>query len=955
MSARALPLDAHPFVRRLLATEVEDARCELIARHELAVEEARDIVRQLLDEAERLIGADPRRMERVCLDALALARRAGDDFLWAMARFKHGESCALQYRHAEARGYLDEAAATFTRLGCPVEAARTRIIWVWSTSQLGDNDEALATARAARRVLAAYGQTLRVATLDYNVGIIHTERARYRTALRYFGSALKLYQSLGDAGRVALAHQARGLTLARLGRYREAFPDLERARDTQRRLGVMMHEAMTIRAIGETHLGLGRYAAALHAFEEAQPLFRELDNHSGSVWLARDTADCYLHLNRPADALTVLAEADGHLRHDDSVADQYACAVRRIGAYLLLHDRAGALAVLDDVERRFPNGGAHDQHSLAVQRAVVLLSDGASAEALVAARHARALHRATGLLRPAADASLIEGSALLDLGCTDEAARAAARARRTARALDAAPLLHRVYELLGRIAEKRNRTSSACRYYTAAIRQLEREQQGVIFEFRDSFAAGRGLAYERLASLQLDAGRPADALATAERAKSRALADAIAGNVELRPRGTAGARRLVRELTAAREDYAAACAWLSRREDGSAAAGQDDGAVPDLSELEHRIDDLVRRVQIAGAGVEAADLYGAAPDVTLPTLAPDTSLIEFFFSGDDILRFQVDCTGVHGDRLAAAVPTVERLLRAFRLNLDATERSPSEERGRLAGQARAVLGRLHDVLLTGMTLREDCRSLVVVPHGMLHYLPFHALYDGERYLVERVAVSYAPSVALYEVCRVRARRPSRHGAALVLAHSSGGRLPYTLDEAVAVGEVLGAAVHREAAATRALLETAGRRAGIIHIAAHGQFRPDAPLFSRVELADGPLTTVDVFNLDLRAALVALSACETGRAVLGGGDELAGLTRAFLYAGAAGLLVSQWRVDDAATTAFMTRFYQQARRSATVGHAPALRAAQIACIHEGGMNQNGGLHPFFWAGFQIIGV
>ncbi|HZQ37529.1 MAG TPA: CHAT domain-containing protein, partial [Dehalococcoidia bacterium] len=136
------------------------------------------------------------------------------------------------------------------------------------------------------------------------------------------------------------------------------------------------------------------------------------------------------------------------------------------------------------------------------------------------------------------------------------------------------------------------------------------------------------------------------------------------------------------------------------------------------------------------------------------------------------------------------------------------------------------------------------------------------------------------------------------------------------------------------------------------VAAHGWFRPDAPLFSGFQLEDGPFLTADVYDLDLRASLVALSACETGRSVIGGGGELPGLSRAFLYAGAAALLVSQWRVDDLSTAELMTRFYAE-----LAGGAPppsALRAAQLAIL-TGDMAQNDRAHPFFWAGFQVIGA
>src|SRR5262249_18233012 len=150
---------------------------------------------------------------------------------------------------------------------------------------------------------------------------------------------------------------------------------------------------------------------------------------------------------------------------------------------------------------------------------------------------------------------------------------------------------------------------------------------------------------------------------------------------------------------------------------------------------------------------------GAAQAGRLPALPPDTALLEFFFSGDDVLRFLVDAGGVHGERLTSTVPEGERLLRVFRANLDATERATADRHALLAGHAQVVLSRLHERLLGGLTGLPAYRALVIVPHGLLHYLPFHALYDGERYLVERLAVSYAPSATLYSICR--ARRPRR--------------------------------------------------------------------------------------------------------------------------------------------------------------------------------------------------
>jgi tetratricopeptide (TPR) repeat protein len=936
-------------VRRLVATEDAARRAALFDRF-ATVEpvKLKAAAARLLAEALPLFGADPLRMERLCTAAGELAARAGDAYLVAMARMQLGDALRAQRRDTEACACYDDAQAAFTRLGRPVEAARTRIGWIDSMSKLGRPREALAAARKARRVFVDVGDTVRLASIEGSIGNIHLDHGRFPAAFRHFTKTLALCRSLGDGGRpgVARAHQSRGLVLGRLGRHHEAIADLEAARTIFERLGDTAGTARVTRSIGLAQMALGRYGAALRSFESARSLFRSLGLRAWLVGLSLEAADCYLALNRPEEALAALDEAEQEAGTVKNPQDALGLAVRRAAACLALDRHAEARTALDEVAQRASVGGVQHRAWHAVQQAALLLRDGDPAAALAGARAAERLARAAGMRRLVADAAVVQGRALLALGRTDEAEQAGARAARLARAADAAALLQRAYELLGRVAEAQGRPAMAGRRYAAAIAALEREQQGVIFEFRDSFVADRGAAYERLAVLQLRAGRPAAAFATAERAKSRALLDAIVGVVEPRPRpGRRGvAARTARALRAARAEYAAAVAGA-----GDPKTTADGEQARRLAALEARIARLVREAQVAAAADHLGPLDAPAPATVLPPLKEGTALLEFFTGGDDILRFVVEGDTVRGELLAGAVPEVERLLRLFRVNLDAAERAAPDRLDGLTAQAHALLGRLYERLLGRLDGLDRWRSLVVVPHGLLHYLPFHALHDGARYLVEWLPVSYAPSAAVYAVCGARRHRRGR-GGALVLAHSAGGRLPFTLHEAAAVAGVLGCPARLEEAATRGLLEREGRGATVIHIAAHGRFRADAPLFSCVELADGPLTTADVYDLELRAAQVTLSACETGRAVLGGGDELAGLARAFLFAGADGLLVSQWRVDDARTAALMTRFYRELANG--TGRAEALRRAQLACI--AGEPGGGRVHPLLWAGFQIIG-
>jgi CHAT domain-containing protein len=187
--------------------------------------------------------------------------------------------------------------------------------------------------------------------------------------------------------------------------------------------------------------------------------------------------------------------------------------------------------------------------------------------------------------------------------------------------------------------------------------------------------------------------------------------------------------------------------------------------------------------------------------------------------------------------------------------------------------------------------------------------------------------------------------PVRSAGAVVLAHSNDGRLPYTLTEADMVHKLLSGLLYQEQATSRKLL--AQEPVQILHVAAHGKHRMDQPDLSFVQLGDGQLFTDDLLQQDLSYELVTLSACETGQAAVKPGEELIGLGRGVLCAGAGALLASLWRVEDRHTAEFMESFYH--RLNAGESKAAALRMAQCQMLQR-----TPDLHPAFWGAFQLVG-
>jgi CHAT domain-containing protein len=290
---------------------------------------------------------------------------------------------------------------------------------------------------------------------------------------------------------------------------------------------------------------------------------------------------------------------------------------------------------------------------------------------------------------------------------------------------------------------------------------------------------------------------------------------------------------------------------------------------------------------------------------------------------------------------------VQRSLLRWQLSLDACARALLEGRPLQALQRSAVgvLQALHRALLSPLEAHLRGRQrVVVVPFGAGHAVPWHALHDGASYVLQRAEIWVCPSSSLLRL--LAARRPPADGQTVIFANSKDGLLGQVLQEAAGVAQVLKGAVFAEQAATLDALRSAAPGCKVLHLAAHGEARLDDPTFAHLQLADGQLAAADVFNLSLDGALVTLSACETGRAVVTGGDELIGLSRGFLFAGASTLVQSLWRVEDESTSRLMTRFYQALAEGSRA--AEALRLAQLALLerHEG--------LPYFWAPFQVVG-
>ena len=261
----------------------------------------------------------------------------------------------------------------------------------------------------------------------------------------------------------------------------------------------------------------------------------------------------------------------------------------------------------------------------------------------------------------------------------------------------------------------------------------------------------------------------------------------------------------------------------------------------------------------------------------------------------------------------------------------------------LLESTQAHLKSLYQELIAPIRHLLEVRHIVFVPHGLLHYVPFHALHDSESYLIDRFAISYAPSAGVYAQCQTKPVAAA--GDSLILGVPD-ERTPAIRTEVEALARILpNARLFLGDDATEDVLRTYGPQSKSVHIATHGYFRQDNPMFSSIRLGSSHLSLYDMAHLQLPVELVVLSGCATGLNVVTPGDELMGLVRGLLQAGAQSLVLSLWDVNDDSTKEFMVEFYTRLQQ----GHSK-VDAMQIASIRLREQRP----HPYYWAPFLLIG-
>jgi Uncharacterized protein conserved in bacteria len=532
----------------------------------------------------------------------------------------------------------------------------------------------------------------------------------------------------------------------------------------------------------------------------------------------------------------------------------------------------------------------------------------------------------------------------------------------------------------GEMYEGLNDLEQAVQYYDRAIEAIEaRRSQLSRNELRTALAADKGVQflYFQTARALFKSGDERRAFDYAERGKARALLDLMAGSdLSNLPGEGADTVRRWRQLTA----QVALRRGLLAREYGSAAPDPahigalkqalttDEASLAtteeELSRANPRFRDLI-----------APDAQVLSIEAVAGLLPADALLLEYLFLGEDMLAWAIGAGGlVASFHKPIDAASLRRNLHAFRAGC--AERVPT---GPLADELADTFFEPFDAAI------RDASQVVFVPYGAAHQLPFHALpFDGEP-LNARRAVSSLPSASTLRFLR-RRDVEVRVDHMLAVGNPTGD-LPAAAIEASSVAGLFNETALIGAAATEAVVRDRIRAAPLLHFATHARLSEVEPLRSSIVLADGEeLTVYEMMGLRLDADLVVLSACDTGRGKITGGDDVVGLTRGLLAAGARSAVVSLWPVEDVSTSLLMEAFYrgliqykgaaaralaeaQSWLREGTAGRLGlAERYEQMLATSGAGKvvfhrmryfrahpDERPFSHPYYWAGFIYIGI
>jgi CHAT domain-containing protein/tetratricopeptide (TPR) repeat protein len=938
----------------LATTKSEQEQAALLATQKALV--TPELVRALIQQGNRFYeqGNYPPSLAMLGL-AWQIAEQLGDRKGMARAQNSFGNVYTAQGDFRRALESLQASLTISEALGDQVESAGTLRNFGNVYYLQGNWTQAAEAFQRGLTISEALNDKPGVARGLGSLGVVYDAQSDYPQAMAYYEKALRQFEALNDKGGVARTLGNLAIVLNEQENYARALEYNLRSLALFEEMGNQGGQARTLHNIGTTYYAQGSYDKALGYYQQSLTLREKLGEKPGIARTLDGMGSAALELGNFAQALEFYR--------------------RSLALYEELGDKKGLSDVHGNLGALASEQGNHAQSLTYLQQSLALRETLGDIE---------------GVAVTLVNLGVVQGRQ----GQTAKALESLARATTLARQIGDHETLRLARYHVGVLQRTLKNTAQAEQAFEESIALVEGLRENIAGgeEEHRAFMENKLAAYRALLDLRFAQGKTTEALTTAERMKARALLDVLRqGRLPIQKALTKSEReqeRLLKlELTALNT------------------------ALRDLKQGKQseqtRLNELQAQLEKARFAYESFQnaLYAAHPELKIQRgEAPLISTSELVALLPDaqsaLLEYVVTANTTYLFTITRATNPNEVQIQSYTLPLPSAELQRRVEtfRQQLAGRDlgfRAAARQLYDVLLKPAQAQlKGKTNLIIVPDDKLWDLPFQALLSGaNRFVLEDAAVAYAPSLTVLREMSKRHSAPAANATTLLaLGNPTLGKvalertlltlrseklapLPEAEQEVKALGQLYGVAgskIYIGDAAREDRVKAEAGQARILHFATHGSLNNRTPMYSHLVLAqtntnevkeearaeakleanleDGLLEAWELMQLDLKADLAVLSACETARGKFGAGEGMIGLTWALFVAGVPATVVSQWKVESAATRELMVAFHRQWRAtSATTTKAAALRQAALSLLKKPATS-----HPFYWAGFVLVG-
>ncbi len=681
----------------------------------------------------------------------------------------------------------------------------------------------------------------------------------------------------------------------------------------------------------------GDYEEALRWQDKALEQAREYKITGQIIWANIGMGDLYGELGD-------IARAERYYKSAKSVKDSLSAGSAGLQASLDL--RMGEVLNAHDY---FRSQQSNTGEAIALLRmSEIMIRKNKADSALVLLENAQRLFSSSVNRQGIVNTQLLRGKLLAEKGRFKQAENLLDSARSQP---DFPETIWQSWFQLGRLHESQNEPEKARDAYFNAISVIEKIRGKLtIDEFKSSWFRNKREVYDRLINLLIRLNRNEEAFQVSEQARSRAFYDNIAGR-KINFRGA-----LPGDLTILEQQKRNEIEKLYKLIQNEGASGnsnsQDSRQVnlreirAALTDIQAEYEDILQRIKLENP--EYRELVSAdpvKPDDLRKKIDPTTALLIYWIGDNELITWLITNSSII--RKSAGFKRMD-----LTVLIDKTRKSIQSNNDR---DVTKGLKELHSILISPFEVDlKGKEKLVIIPNGSLHFIPFQSLINAKgEFLVDKFNITYSPSASVYSLYADKQVKKGSRFMGMALGDISVGNnvgLPGTEDE---LKKILPLFTDKlSSIGTQSTESFAKKSAGefnFIHFATHGIYNYRQPLYSFLlfppsDNDDGRLNVWEVFEMNINSKLVTLSACETGLGNLDQGDELVGLSRAFLYAGSSAVIVSLWSVADYPTSILMTNFYKYIK---THPLQEALTLAQRDVIKQYPQ-------PLYWSPFILIG-